>query len=272
MSKDIPSEIISAINIKLGKVKWSYLTRGSFGRIYKIKSADGTSVIKKIKKRKKKKSKEFEILKGLDDPHVIKLYFEMSDAHYFYGCMELCERGCLFTYLRKKNFTVRKSKPVIRCIVDGLDYIHDKCIIHGDIKIENIFLTSDMTAKIGDFGHAVVTSQPREEVADTMKTSTLCCMAPERETFQNISYKLDIWGLGVVIYEMLVNESLLSDGDDEDDPGTRDEDMNAIMEDRFEEYIEFRVKDTNMRKLICHTLKYNARERPDEQEIKKYLI
>ena len=92
--------------------------------------------------------------------------------------------------------------------------MHEKRILHRDLKTQNIFLTRQNEVRIGDFGLASEgrvyenskTSKPFNfEVENTTKVGTPFYLAPElcyEETRQNYSVKSDIWALGVIVYEL----------------------------------------------------------------------
>lgn len=96
---------------------------------------------------------------------------------------------------------------VFRQILEGVKCLHDKNIIHRDLKLENI-LIKDGKAKISDFGLAK--KMGNREWVESIKCGTPCTMAPE--VFFNSQYynkkptynnKCDIWSLGVVLHELV---------------------------------------------------------------------
>jgi len=82
----------------------------------------------------------------------------------------------------------------------ALKHVHDRKIIHRDLKGQNIFLTKTDLVKLGDFGIARVLSTTREN-AKTM-VGTPYYLSPEIINGKAYSFKSDIWSLGVVLYEM----------------------------------------------------------------------
>ena len=87
-------------------------------------------------------------------------------------------------------------------ICEGVRYLHRKTILHRDLKLGNMFLTWDMTVKIGDFGLAT------QHQASLNSVSTLCgtpnYIAPEVLKKQGHGYEADIWALGCMMFAMLV--------------------------------------------------------------------
>lgn len=98
-------------------------------------------------------------------------------------------------------------------IMLALDYIHNKKILHRDIKCSNIFLTSNNTVKIGDFGISKVLENSNEIAMTFIGTpyfmrfqsniiNILITYSPEICQNQPYDYKSDVWALGCVMYEL----------------------------------------------------------------------
>jgi NIMA (never in mitosis gene a)-related kinase 1/4/5 len=82
----------------------------------------------------------------------------------------------------------------------ALKHIHEKRILHRDIKTSNIFLTSNGTVKIGDFGISRILEGTKEETQSVVGTPYY--MSPEVCQSKPYSYKSDIWALGCCLYEL----------------------------------------------------------------------
>ncbi|KAJ3614684.1 hypothetical protein NHX12_018255 [Muraenolepis orangiensis] len=100
------------------------------------------------------------------------------------------------------------------CVVLGLQFLHDHKIVYRDLKLDNLLLDKDGYVKIADFGLC------KEGMGYGDRTSTFCgtpeFLAPEMLTDTSYTRAVDWWGLGVLIYEMLVGESPFP-GDDEEE-------------------------------------------------------
>jgi len=81
-----------------------------------------------------------------------------------------------------------------------LQYIHHKRILHRDIKTSNIFLTSNGTVKIGDFGISKVLENTLDQASTVVGTPYY--MSPEVCENKPYTFKSDVWALGCVLYEL----------------------------------------------------------------------
>jgi formylglycine-generating enzyme required for sulfatase activity/serine/threonine protein kinase len=105
--------------------------------------------------------------------------------------------------LVKKTFTWQEARPFLIDCLEGLAVIHSKNLIHRDVKPENIFITDDGRAKIGDLG---VTRKLFESTKAHTYAGAPLYMAPEIHLREPYDYKSDLFSLGLVAYEMLEGE------------------------------------------------------------------
>jgi 5'-AMP-activated protein kinase, catalytic alpha subunit len=116
--------------------------------------------------------------------------------------MEVCGGGDLLTYVRKRRKLKEDvAKFLFQQIITGVRYINSKNVLHRDIKLDNILLTSQGDVKICDFGVSKIV-EPGEIM--TEQCGTPAYIAPE--VFENKGYEgyaSDIWSAGVVLYAML---------------------------------------------------------------------
>ncbi|KAF5404931.1 Non-specific serine/threonine protein kinase [Paragonimus heterotremus] len=159
---------------------------------------------------RKKLSREVNLMKGLDHPNIIKLLEIIDTEKIMYLVLEYASGGELYEYLavhgRMKEKTAREK---FRQILSAVEYCHQKCIIHRDLKMENLLLDSDLNIKLADFGFA-------NEYQVGKKLNTFCGSPPYAapELFRGKEYEgpeVDVWSLGVILFK-LVTGNLPFDG------------------------------------------------------------
>ena len=147
---------------------------------------------------------EINILKQLDNEHIMKLYEEIDTPDYLYLVLEYINGIPLIDILKneKNGFLPEKrAKKLIIQIIKGIIYLHNKNICHRDIKLENILVMKNDIIKIIDFGFAV---KSNKDSYNKLFCGTPSYMAPEilnKEKY--IPFYCDIWSLGVLFYAML---------------------------------------------------------------------
>lgn len=148
--------------------------------------------------------KEYEILNNLNHPNIIKIYgFYFGDMKYGPAILlEYCSKN-LLKAIKKMNKIDLIS--VIFQICSVMKYIHEKGIIHRDIKMQNILINLKCQVKICDFGIAKILDSTQESSSTSFK-GTRQFMAPE--FFQPrifITNKVDVYAFGVVMFFILTN-------------------------------------------------------------------
>lgn len=149
----------------------------------------------------------------------------MSDDAYTYIITEWLRGEELFKRAQEQRFTENEVKIMFSQIVDAVEYMHDKGIIHRDLKLENIMLVGNrynpLTLKIVDFGFAC--KRDSEEAA--ILCYTLDYVAPEVLCNEKIAEACDLWSLGVILYTLLCGQKPFRS-----DPKPRKESDNQIRD------------------------------------------
>ncbi|KAH7440414.1 hypothetical protein KP509_04G106000 [Ceratopteris richardii] len=149
--------------------------------------------------------REVEIMKILHHPRIVNLIevIDDPDSDHFYMVLEYVEGGGIFRESGPPGGIGQATAQLyFRDTVEGLVYLHKKNVVHGDIKPENLLVTSEGRIKIGDFS----ISQMFESGNDLMQRSpgTPVFTAPECCTGSQYHGKIaDIWALGVTLYCMV---------------------------------------------------------------------
>ncbi|XP_034485618.1 eukaryotic translation initiation factor 2-alpha kinase [Drosophila innubila] len=138
---------------------------------------------------------------------------------YLYIQMQLCRKESLRDWLRDNRTEARAAHiaHIFHQIVDAVDYVHLKGLIHRDLKPSNIFFSQDGQIKIGDFGLVTDTvdipnvsndcgdhSGLPSNVRHTQQVGTHLYMSPEQLRGQHYDYKVDIYSLGLIFFELHV--------------------------------------------------------------------
>ncbi|TNM85515.1 hypothetical protein fugu_007786 [Takifugu bimaculatus] len=156
----------------------------------------------------------FEIVNMSHHPFLVNLFACFQTPEHVCFVMEYTAGGDLMMHIHTDVFTEPRAVFYSACVVLGLQFLHDHKIVYRDLKLDNLLLDTDGYVKIADFGLC------KEGMGFGDRTSTFCgtpeFLAPEVLTDTSYTRAVDWWGLGVLIYEMLVGESPFP-GDDEEE-------------------------------------------------------
>ena len=191
------------------------LGSGSFGRVFLVAHNETKELfaLKTIEKRKIMTTygrldiihEEINIHSKLSHQNIIKLYNIYEDEETINIIMEYAPKGNLYHLIKqeKNGFSEHKAFEYFIQILNAVYYLHSNNIIHRDIKPENILISADNKLKLCDFGWAKeLTLENRSTFCGTMEY-----MAPEIVGSENYDYSVDIWSLGILLYELLFGHS-----------------------------------------------------------------
>ncbi|XP_014111851.1 PREDICTED: serine/threonine-protein kinase Nek5 [Pseudopodoces humilis] len=185
---------------------------GSFGKIFlaKGKTDKEPCVIKEINltkmpvKEKEASEKEVILLAKMKHANIVTFYASLQEKNKLYIVMEYCDGGDLMKRINMQHGVLFDEDQILSWFVQislGLKHIHDKKILHRDVKTQNVFLSNNgKVAKLGDFGIA-------RQLNSTTEFAHTCVGTPyylSPEICENRPYnnKTDIWSLGCVLYEL----------------------------------------------------------------------
>ena len=202
---------------------------GSYGTVYSVVN-NQTGIYAAMKKIEKLKENEIDdleikneinILKKLDHPNIVKIYEFYDTLTDFYIVTEYCKKGELYGYI-KNYYSENQLAVLFYQVFSGLSYLHEKHILHRDLKLENIMISEieeDINTKekyfwikIIDFGTAKIFKKNKNEKA---VVGSSYYIAPE-VLKQKYNEKCDTWSVGVILY-MLICGRAPFDGKNDDE-------------------------------------------------------
>lgn len=159
--------------------------------------------------------KEAKAQANLTHPNIIQVNDFFEDGGQFFLVLEYVEGLSLDELIAQKGkLPEKEALEVFKDILRGLNFAHSKGIIHRDVKPSNIILTKDGTAKIMDFGIALMMGVERKTKTG-MTIGTAHYMSPEQiKDPKNMDHRSDIYSAGIILYEMLAGR-VPFDGDTE---------------------------------------------------------
>jgi len=194
---------------------------------------------------------EIEIQKRLVHENIIRLFTHMENDKNIYIVMEYASKGSLFKLIRKrKKFTEKEAFFFFTQVCSAVHFLHEHKLMHRDIKPENLLISDNGILKLCDFGNC----------ASSINRKTFCgtieYMAPEILRSQEYDKKVDIWSLGVLLYEMLHGYAPYN--------GKNDKDTATMI---LVHKIEFENIKDDTKQLIQMLINQDPNNRPEVWEI-----
>lgn len=193
--------------------------KGGFGRAILVRSlaTNELKVVKEIKleglssKLKQSAFHEVEVLKNIEHTNIIKYQNYVKSKSKLLILMEYADGGDLTKLIQGRNGKLIPEETILDYFVQiclAIKYLHDRKILHRDLKPQNIFLSKGNIVKLGDFG----ISKSLEHTEDLAKTmiGTPAYYSPEICVGKKYGAKSDIWSLGCVLYELLTLKKAFS--------------------------------------------------------------
>ena len=241
---------------------------GSYGKVYLCKNIINNKyyAIKHMDKARLKKAlktlsgiyTEIDLQSKISHPNIIQLLYVHESKTKFDLVMEYASKGSLFDFIRKnRHLSEDLSFSIFIQVVNAVYFLHKNDLIHRDIKPENLLLFDKNLVKLCDFGWCVsLNGGQRGTFCGTTEY-----MAPEMVNKKEYSKEIDIWSLGVLLYEMVHGHSPFI-------PHKANFNEKEVMENikihnlKFDENISYECRD-----LICHLLDENISKRYKIEDI-----
>lgn len=264
------SKRFKSYNLKVLKT----IGKGTYGDVYLCEHESDTSltIVKDIElnvkchDHKQDISNEVHILSKLNHSNIVKFYACYYVDNYAMISMEYATSGNLAEYMYQRCPKLLQQQEILYYfsqVLLGVDYIHNKNIIHRDLKAENILLTGKrgLLVKIGDFGISKM-------LASAKKTATVIgtpyYLAPELCEGKPYDNKSDIWALGCLLYEMCTHKRAF---EAETLVGLVKVIMNGSVHP-----IDLKIYDRSMQDLVDSMLSILPDKRPTVKELMGRLI
>lgn len=219
-------------------VRGQLIGKGTYGRVYLGINADNGEVLAvkqvdinprvagqdrdRVKEMVAAMDQEIDTMQHLEHPNIVQ-YLGCERGEYSISIyLEYISGGSIGSCLRKHGkFEESVVKSLTRQTLSGLAYLHDRGILHRDMKADNILLDLDGTCKISDFGISKKSDNIYGNDSTNSMQGSVFWMAPEviQSQGQGYSAKVDIWSLGCVVLEMFAGRR----------PWSREEAIGAIF-------------------------------------------
>ena len=191
-------------------IKGEKIGKGGFATCYKLYNVQDKKIYaaKEIIKNKSSYDRiknEIDIYEYLKHDNIVnqKEHFIYNDTQYL--IFEFCENRDLSHLIdKRKKLKEIEVQYYITQLIQALIHLHDRNIVHRDLKLGNIFLTGKMELKLGDFGLAKKLSFRDEKISEMVGTPAY--MAPEILENMGYSLEVDIWSLGVIMYYLIIGK------------------------------------------------------------------
>ena len=238
------------------------LGSGSFGRVLLVqhKITQAKYAIKAIDKRTQANieekpyfRREIEIMYRVHHPNVVKLFGHFEDNNFCYFIMEYIDGGNIYALVPKNNIrsiNLQQIASIMKDVISAVYFLHHMHpkIVHRDIKPENVLLAQGMVAKLTDFGWS-------NYMQGNIKRTTVCgtpvYLAPEIINNQGHDEHVDIWCIGVLLFELITGYA----------PWQGDDVMTVRYNISRMKIRWPRSMDPDAADLISKILKYNPEER-----------
>ncbi|VAI12047.1 unnamed protein product [Triticum turgidum subsp. durum] len=224
--KALPLSLLE--HITSGFSRGEEIGNGGFATVYKGMLDNGMVAVKKlfgtVDLDEKKFSEEIRCLMKAKHKNIVRFLgycadtqgemvdcggkLVLADVRQRLLCFEYLPKGSLDKHITDASCGLewRERYQIINGICDGLYYLHQKHIVHLDLKPGNILLDNNMIPKISDFGLSRCFDENQTRTIASKVIGTMGYLAPEFCSVRQITVKSDIYSLGTIIIEIITGE------------------------------------------------------------------
>lgn len=195
-----------------GYVKVKDIGQGSYGKAVLVQDPEGKLYVMKTidmsgmdKKQRRDAINEVRVLSSLKHPYIVSYRESFSEGGTLSIVMDYADGGDLYQRISRtrKSGQALVERQILRWLTEvalALKYMHDKHVLHRDLKSQNLFLTSSDRLRVGDFGISKVLESTLAFARTAIGTPYY--LSPEICQEKPYSFGSDIWALGCILYEM----------------------------------------------------------------------
>ena len=269
------SKIDLSLKIEKKYYNLEFKCQGYFSKVYKAQVNTGETVaIKRINKKFEHNFfQEYNFLRQIEHPNIIKILDCFVLERYYYMVLPYYEKD-LFEIIPEIVFKPKIILRILKKITEGIVYLHNRDLIHGDIKPENIMIDKYLNPIIIDLGLTKHKNLISNEKKNRL-SGTITYLPPEVLISQKYTQKMDIWSLGIIMYILMFNREPFGNSDNKRETFNnikyreqyypiywRTEEGNQIYNDCFYKYL----LDLNKK-----MLRKNMYERLNINNVNEYL-
>lgn len=149
--------------------------------------------------------REIKMVASLEHPSIVPVYDVGDEDGQPYFVMRFMTGGSLSDLIKQGQFSIKDTAIIISKIAQGLAYAHRKGIIHRDLKPDNVLFDENGEPFISDFGIAKL-AESGSNLTGSGVIGTPAYMSPEQAQGTQVDGRSDVYGLGVIIYQMLTGQ------------------------------------------------------------------
>ncbi len=218
---------------------------GGFGNVYKVfDSIENETVALKIAEVKPGQEnlslkKEVELASTLERHVNIARYtacyrFDMPNGLFDFGLLQYYPLGNLSQLVKRKQLPIIEKESIAKAIIAGIHHLHSNHIVHRDLKSANILIAQgyqgEYVPKIADFGLSKqFTEKENSWFSNSFAGGSLHYVAPEQLEGKPLRKNVDLWSLGVILYELFVGDIPFKASNDDGSESARAEIVSNIQ-------------------------------------------
>jgi len=193
---------------------------GAFGSVFKVTHnlTGETFAMKAISKRYLLRTQqlkyalsESQLLKVVNHPFIIKMHYAFQTFRYLYFIIDYCNCGDLAMHIAKNAvFKENEAQFYIAELILAIEYLHSLNIVYRDLKPENLLIGNNfLLITLGDDGHLRLSDfgLAKQILKQGSQSKSFCgslyYLSPEMVTMKSSDKTIDIYGIGIILYEML---------------------------------------------------------------------